>query len=446
MIMLMAIPMFGAVGLVVDVGWAYFTKQAAHMAAESAALAAAQAAVEVIKTGGSYTCGSSGSSGPSLGCQSATVCPTTVSTPTTNTLQNGCAYAIANGFTNGGLGGKQGVTIAGNVTSGSVPNVPGIARAKYWVSTTLTQQNPLTFGGVLGGQVLNVGVRATAAVIGTAPQNCITALNATASPALVVSGGSVVNADCGVAVDSNASNALSLNGGSVLHADAIQVVGGYSGSGMTPTPITNASPVADPYVNLPAPPASSSNCTAQTTNVHYSGGQVTLDPGTYCGGIQISGGTTVTFNPGNYVLLGGGLQVSGNGSSLTGSGVMFYNTCNPSPCSGGNAGYGSVSTSGGTTVNLSGETSGLYAGILFYQDRTVSGPNLNDTVSGNSDVTLTGVLYFPNSQLTYSGGSGSVTNYMVIVANTVKVTGNSTVGSPFSSSSILSVTYAALIE
>jgi hypothetical protein len=197
---------------------------------------------------------------------------------------------------------------------------------------------------------------------------------------------------------------------------------------------------------LPAPPASSSNCTAQTTNVHYSGGQVTLNPGTYCGGIQISGGTTVTFNPGNYILLGGGFAVTGNGSSLTGSGVMFYNTCNPSPCNGGNAGYASISTSGGTTVNLSGETSGLYSGILFYQDRTVSGPNLNDTMSGNSAVTLTGVLYFPNSQLTYSGGSGSVTNYMVMVANTVKVTGNSTVGSPFSPSSILSVTKAVLLE
>lgn len=256
----------------------------------------------------------------------------------------------------------------------------------------------------------------------------------------------MVNAACGVAIDSSASNALNLNGGSVLHADAIQVVGGYSGSGMTPTPITNAQPVPDPYVNLPAPPASSADCTAQTTNVHYSGGTVTLNPGTYCGGIQISGGTTVTFKPGNYILLGGGLAVTGNGSSLTGSGVMFYNTCNPSPCNGGSAGYASISIGGGTTVNLSGETSGLYSGILFYQDRTVGGSNLNDTVAGNAAVTLTGVLYFPKSQLTYSGGTGSVTNYMVIVANTVKVTGNSTVGSPFSPSSILSVTKAVLIE
>jgi Flp pilus assembly protein TadG len=127
--MFMAVPMFGALGLVVDVGWAYFTRQVAHAAAESAALAAAQTAVEVIKTGGSYTCGSSGSTGPSLRCQAATACPTTVPTPTTNTLQNGCAYAIANGFSSGGLGGKQSVTMQADITTPS-PNVPGVT-VKY---------------------------------------------------------------------------------------------------------------------------------------------------------------------------------------------------------------------------------------------------------------------------------------------------------------------------
>src|SRR5205823_2689121 len=49
MIMLMAVPMFVAVGLVVDVGWAYYTRQAAHAAAEAAALAAAQSALDGIK-------------------------------------------------------------------------------------------------------------------------------------------------------------------------------------------------------------------------------------------------------------------------------------------------------------------------------------------------------------------------------------------------------------
>src|SRR5207237_1251744 len=118
-----------------------------------------------------------------------------------------------------------------------------------------------------------------------APQNCITALNPTAASALVVSGGAQFNADCGIAVDSNSSGALTVNGsGTLLHADSIQIVGqspGYTNAGtLTPTPVTGVKPVADPYANLPAPAASSSACTAQTTNVHLSGGQVTLDPGT----------------------------------------------------------------------------------------------------------------------------------------------------------------------
>lgn len=441
MVMFMAMPMFVAVGLVVDVGWAYFTRQAAHAAAESAALGAAQAAVDGIKGGGTYTCGSKG-----LDCVSES-CPTAIPNPTTSDLQNGCAYAIANGFTDGGLGGKQSVSIQANLTSGSVPNVPGIAHAKYWVSTRITQQNPLTFGAVLGGQFLNVGVRSTAAVIGTAPQNCITALNRTANPGLSVSGGAQLSADCGVAVDSNSSGALSVSNNSSLTADSIEITGGYTNGGtMTPNPpITGADPVADPYVNLPAPPASASDCASPNTK-QISGGTVALSPGTYCGGISISGGASVTFSPGNYILLGGGLSVSGSGASLTGAGVMFYNTCNPSPCAGGSTSFSGISMTGNSTIDLSGPTSGLYAGMLFYEDRTVGG-NQKDTVSGGSSVNLTGVLYFPNSELTYSGSSGGSTDYMVIVADRVKVTGGSTVvGSPFSPSSILSVTKAVLVE
>ena len=50
-----------------------------------------------------------------------------------------------------------------------------------------------------------------------------------------------------------------------------------------------------------------------------------LRPGVYCGGITVSNNASVTFNPGVYILLGGGLDVSNNGS-LTGQNVSFYNT------------------------------------------------------------------------------------------------------------------------
>jgi len=52
----------------------------------------------------------------------------------------------------------------------------------------------------------------------------------------------------------------------------------------------------------------------------------TINPGVYCGGINIGSGT-VTFNPGNYFLNGGGLKLQGgSNATVTGNGVFFYNT------------------------------------------------------------------------------------------------------------------------
>src|SRR5437868_12221478 len=160
MLMLMAIPMFAALGLVVDIGWAYYTRQVTHAAAEAAVMAAVQSSLDGIKAGGTYTCGSQG-----LRCYNDSTpysCPTTAPNPVTTTVDAACAYAAANGFTNGGPNGQT-VTVAAYTTS-PPPAAPGV-QVKYWVSVRVSQNNPLTFGAVLGGQYLNVGTRSTAAVV-----------------------------------------------------------------------------------------------------------------------------------------------------------------------------------------------------------------------------------------------------------------------------------------
>src|SRR5579872_5751147 len=73
----------GLLGLVVDIGWANWRKEACRGAAQSAAMAAAVAA----KAAGTYT------------VQADTACPSTLSASVP--LQAGCMYAVQNGFTNG---------------------------------------------------------------------------------------------------------------------------------------------------------------------------------------------------------------------------------------------------------------------------------------------------------------------------------------------------------
>jgi Flp pilus assembly protein TadG len=429
MVMLFFVPMLAMVGLVVDVGSAYFARRAAQTAADAAASAAAQAALDGINSGGAYTCGSKG-----LGCQGATACPATITTPTTTNLQNGCLYATANGFTNGGLNGKQTVTLEANITT-PAPTVSGVL-VKYWVTARISQTNPLTFIGILRLQSTTVNVIATAGIIAAQPNNCITVLDPAAQHALVMSGSAQIDASCGVAVNSTNSDALDISGGACLIANSIQVVGGAHVTACTnPTPTTNATAVSDPLVNLVTPSFNPLACDHLFYSV--SSGSHTLSPGTYCGGITFSGGSG-TFNSGTYILLGGGFVLSG-GASVSGTGVTFYNTFNffyP---------YHSVQISGGSTANLTAPSSGSLSGILFFGDRTAS-TSAKEQISGGSSAVFTGTLYFPVTELDYSGGSSSNAGYTIIVADKVDFSSSCSLTANPSSSTGPPVTKTALIQ
>jgi Flp pilus assembly protein TadG len=191
----------------------------------------------------------------------------------------------------------------------------------------------------------------------------------------------------------------------------------------------------DPLQSLPTP--TTSNGVVQTYPQYLGNGQwgtasspqgvtignsdtVTFSPGIYQQ-IKITGGT-VTFNPGVYVLgpgLGNGTGQNtlaiNNGATVTGSGVMFYNTGSDYVSSGSpdssdgntlgtdsNANFGSVAINGGN-VNLSpiSSSSSPFFGILFYQRRWNT---IDLSVGGNSNtVNLTGTVYDKWGNLTLSG-------------------------------------------
>jgi hypothetical protein len=192
-------------------------------------------------------------------------------------------------------------------------------------------------------------------------QVCMAVLDPTASQAFTAGNGATATlSSCGLAVNSDSSTALSITGGAHVTASSIQVVGGYSinnGGSATPTPTTGAPPTADPFANVPSPPVgaclSHPNYTQWGTNGTYQ-----IYPGTYCGGLAVSNGVTGYFNPGVYVIDGGGIQF-GSGAVI-GSGVTFYIT--------GSSFTNNqlVSINNGMTVNLSAPTSGTYQGLLFF--------------------------------------------------------------------------------
>ncbi|HVN90427.1 MAG TPA: pilus assembly protein TadG-related protein [Candidatus Binataceae bacterium] len=188
-----------------------------------------------------------------------------------------------------------------------------------------------------------------------------------------------------------------------------------------------------------------------TNNVFYGNvsiagkNTVNLCPGTYYGGITVNGGTssttapTVNFAPGNYIICGGGLQVSGT-CTLSGTGCSFHNKADTSALG---ASSGPISCGGNwgdnVTCDLHAPTSGSRKGILCTQDSAITGnsghgwwhgwggsqPASQCSLQGNSSSHFDGACYFPGASLKYCGHSSSSQGYTVLVADSVELTNGS---------------------
>jgi hypothetical protein len=246
------------------------------------------------------------------------------------------------------------------------------------------------------------------------------------------SGSASVTSSCGIFVNSSNSSGFDDNNSSTCTtAPYIGVVGGDNhGMGCFPKahPQTGITPFSDPLANLTKP--SSPTCGSwHTMNISKT---TAISQGVYCGGISISGGT-VTLNPGTYIINGGGFTVNGGSTVVKGSGVTIYDTGSAS----GSGGYRGIKITGGANAQLSAPTSGALAGILFFEDRSVPlsvGLAQTSQVTGGSNSYFIGIMYFPTTQLIYSGGSSLVSApYTGIVAYKLEVSGPSTLNNDTSS-------------
>ena len=422
--------LMGILGLVVDVGWGYYRKQVAQAAADAAAMAAVTAAGT-----GTVSCGTGG-----VVCQAATSCSS--ATSGTN-IYAGCEYAVANGISNANM------TMTSNVTSPY-----NGAAVNYWVTAQASESLPLKFLRVLGLGNGTVRASATAGQVGSAGTGggCIYTLDHSSSQALYLNGANLV-LTCGVYVNSsNSTSAFELNSAAsylcygssagtcssgTLPLNMVTGAGiDCSGCGcrdssaygssnnpsntITCAPPTYGSAVTDPLASVPAPSYSGCNQTSYSWS-NLSPAQ-TINPGVYCGGIKITGGN-VTLNPGTYILNGGGLEIEGSNTTVTGTGVYFYNTSN---------GYaaGPLLMSGQPTVSLKAPTSGTYEGILFMQDHNVC-PSSTGTINGNTNIHINGTIYLHCTNSSYVAQSmlytGESTSgfYSALVVDTLQINGQS---------------------
>jgi hypothetical protein len=156
----------------------------------------------------------------------------------------------------------------------------------------------------------------------------------------------------------------------------------------------------------------------------------------YCGGIQITGNAKVQFEPGLYTLRGGEFSAGGS-SELTGDEVTFFLTND-------GADFATLNLTS-TVLDFSPPTSGLYKGILYYQDRDA--PNtVTNILAGNGVVNFSGIVYMPSGQLDFRGGSSSASLDMFLVARKLRFVGNSYISTGGASIQPSGLTSVSLVE
>lgn len=319
-----------------------------------------------------------------------------------------------NGFTNG-VGGVT-VTVNQPPTSGDYAGDNSAVEAMVSAPGTAYFMRALGFTGMT--------LRARSAAKPSEDPYCIYAMKTSGSDTLRVTGNAVLNTSCGIHVNSSNSSALHVDNNACVTASAIKVVGNNYDNGtncsVTPTPTYNAAVVTDPLAGLPTPSYGACN----TTRYRLSSGTDYLSAGVYCNGIQVSNGAKLTLGPGDYTIVGGGLSVTGAGSQISGDGVFIYVT------SGMGYSYAPITIKSGGNAQLTAETSGAYAGILFFEDRSAPYGNTHE-IAGDSTTLLEGALYLIRGTLRMSNNS-ALADYSILVTDQMEFRGNCQSGNNYS--------------
>ena len=299
------------------------------------------------------------------------------------------------------------------------------------VEVVIEEETPFLFARAIGLDSVNVHARAVASrPTSTRLNAAFLVLNEQLCKSLTKTGSAnlTINNGGGIMVNSACNPSISRSGSGSISAAAINFYkpGGYveGGSGrLIPTPTAVDNRVPDPLASLAPPdlnalgisPDSGGTASNPATKT-MSAGSATLRPGVYYGGIELKSTASVTFQPGTYVMAGGGLKLTGTGS-VNGTGVMFYSTFDPQHNS--QAGACAASRfSGGSSFVITGPTSGAYKDIVFWQDKACT--NVFSMTGGNSGIA--GIVYTPKAPISMSGGGdlGSIQ----VITNSVDISGN----------------------
>lgn len=437
-----------------------------------------------------------------------------------------CFYASQNGYiptrSDNGASCVPGQTPDGSTLTVHYPPsraAVGFAGKRGYVEVAITKPHNSFFAGIVGLPSIAVTSSAVAANdAGTAGTSSLIALSdegpTDCSTARLHGGGSSggvfifpapgvpaeaggfvqVNSSCGADYGANDNcsdgpqGGLAIAGGTSITSNTIYVQGGCKQAGTSGT--INATfderavYVGDPLA-LVRPPEpgdlptgacpSGPSGSATTPRTCGLNGVQTLNPGTYYGGWKITGsGTSITLNPGIYILAGGGFTQTGGITVAAASGrVLIFSTDAPSCGLAGappEACQDIIDFRGSTSLNLRGldrnapclpygATGCPYGGLLFWQDANASGtgPEKDIDLEGSGSLYLEGTIYSAGGDVFITGnslgtgcipdGSGNTNCAAVqIISYTWEVGGGGRLEMPYDPSKFYQLTMKGLVR
>ena len=298
------------------------------------------------------------------------------------------------------VGSKSADDITVTTTASSDQSEIKVDVSYYWEPLILQHFN---------GTVLPIKATATAARA-SSENLCVIALDNAVKDALLVARGSSIQANnCSIYSNSSHSSGITTDSRSVVAASTTYTSGGYSGplGSFKPLPIADAPIIVDPLIDRPEPV--SGLCDYQY--IFQTGGNLTLSPGTYCGGIDLGGRIVVTLKPGVYIIRDGPFWLGGN-ATLTGVNVGFFFEGNGPPFD-----FGAT-----TQISLTAPKTGPLAGILFFEQRSAK-PGRTFAIRSKDAEQFEGTVYLPKGNLLVEKASriGQSSNWTAIIANKIKI-------------------------
>jgi len=204
----------------------------------------------------------------------------------------------------------------------------------------------------------------------------------------------------------------------------------------------------------------------------------TMQPGVYYAGWDVQSNVKVVLKPGMYVFAGFGIKLSNNSSMETVSDVAadgitpiearitIFSTDYTAGCLANKQNFceGDVNITAQGALNLKAtdETSCLlvsptictWRGILIWQDATVVRTPGNVTITGTSDLILSGTIYAAESHVKISGGNGSTgctgtpkaCLAIQIISESWDINGNATVDMPYDPDELFQLVQRGLVH